>query len=51
MLASSANTDDLRTLRAALGADEFITAATSSADAEESKPDPGILKAALGRCG
>lgn len=47
VLASSAKSDDLRVLRAALDADEFITAATSSMDADESKPAPGILQAAL----
>lgn len=33
------------------GADEFIEASTSSDDAENSKPDPDIVHAALGRLG
>lgn len=46
-LASSAKERDLEVLLAAIGADAFIEAATSSADAKESKPDPDILVAAL----
>ncbi|WP_307038020.1 HAD family hydrolase [Arthrobacter sp. B3I4] len=46
-LASSARGVDLEVLRATIDADAFIHAATSSADAEESKPAPDILVAAL----
>ncbi|WP_307030911.1 HAD family hydrolase [Arthrobacter globiformis] len=46
-LASSAREQDLGALRAALSADDFIHAATSSNDAENSKPEPDILVAAL----
>jgi HAD superfamily hydrolase (TIGR01509 family) len=46
-LASSARDRDLEMLRAAIDADAFIDAATSSADAKESKPSPDILAAAL----
>jgi HAD superfamily hydrolase (TIGR01509 family) len=50
-LASSARERDLEVLRAAIGADAFIDAATSSADAKESKPEPDILVAALDAVG
>ena len=43
VLASSARQDELDVLRAVLGADDWITAATSSADAEQSKPAPDKL--------
>ena len=46
-LASSARERDLEALRATMAADEYIDAATSSSDAEESKPAPDILIAAL----
>ncbi|MEV8039615.1 HAD family hydrolase [Arthrobacter sp. NPDC080082] len=46
-LASSAHGRDLEMLRAAIDADAYLHAATSSADAEESKPQPDILVAAL----
>ena len=46
-LASSARDRDLEMLRAAIDADAYIHAATSSADAKESKPAPDILVAAL----
>jgi HAD superfamily hydrolase (TIGR01509 family) len=46
-LASSARERDLEALRATIGADAFIDAATSSTDAQESKPAPDILVAAL----
>ena len=51
VLASSAREPELAQLRRVLGADDVITAATSSADAEQSKPDPGILQAALDESG
>ncbi|MEU8238698.1 HAD family hydrolase [Actinoplanes missouriensis] len=47
VLASSAREPELKQLRRVLDADDVITAATSSADAEESKPAPDILQAAL----
>ena len=50
-LASSARERDLEVLRATIGADAFIDAATSSADAKESKPAPDILVAALNAVG
>ena len=46
-LASSARQQDLEALRSALSADDFIDAATSANDAENSKPEPDILVAAL----
>jgi HAD superfamily hydrolase (TIGR01509 family) len=46
-LASSAREQDLEALRSALSADDYIDAATSSNDAENSKPEPDILVAAL----
>ena len=51
VLASSAGEQELGTLRQILGADDVITAATSSADAERSKPAPDILEAALAKAG
>jgi HAD superfamily hydrolase (TIGR01509 family) len=47
VLASSAKEAELKQLRRVLDADDVITAATSSADAESSKPAPDILQAAL----
>jgi HAD superfamily hydrolase (TIGR01509 family) len=47
VLASSAKETELDRLRQVLDADDVITAATSSADADESKPAPDILQAAL----
>jgi HAD superfamily hydrolase (TIGR01509 family) len=46
-LASSARERDLQVMRSVLDADSFIDAATSANDAEESKPAPDILEAAL----
>ncbi|MET1089199.1 MAG: HAD family hydrolase [Arthrobacter sp.] len=46
-LASSAREQDLQVMKATLDADVFIDAATSANDAEESKPAPDILAAAL----
>lgn len=51
VLASSASELELAALRQALDADDLITAATSSADAAASKPDPDILVAALQQSG
>ncbi|AUZ87661.1 HAD family hydrolase [Arthrobacter sp. TmT3-37] len=47
VLASSASQQELGVLRRIIGADEAISAATSSSDAENSKPSPDILRAAL----
>jgi phosphoglycolate phosphatase-like HAD superfamily hydrolase len=47
--ASSARKDELRALLKIAGAEWLMDAATSSDDAEESKPDPDIIVAALGR--
>jgi HAD superfamily hydrolase (TIGR01509 family) len=49
--ASSAKKDELGPLLKVCGADRVIEAATSSDDAEESKPDPDILHAALEQIG
>jgi HAD superfamily hydrolase (TIGR01509 family) len=46
-LASSARKKDLQVMKATLDADAFIDAATSANDADESKPAPDILVAAL----
>lgn len=51
VLASSASARELAALRAALGADDVIDTATSSADAAASKPAPDILQAALDQSG
>src|SRR5918999_2683662 len=45
--ASSAKKDELKPLLSIAGADALLDAATSSDDAEESKPDPDIVQAAL----
>jgi HAD superfamily hydrolase (TIGR01509 family) len=42
---------ELRQLRRVIDADDVITAATSSSDAEQSKPAPDILAAALDQSG
>jgi len=51
VLASSAKQDELKQLRRVVDADDVIEAATSSADAEQSKPAPDILQAALDQSG
>lgn len=51
VLASSASKSELEKLRAALDCDDVLTAATSSADADASKPAPDILQAALNQSG
>ena len=45
--ASSAKRDELKALLRIAGADALLDAATSSDDADESKPDPDIVHAAL----
>ncbi len=47
VLASSASEPELQALRRAIDTDDAITSATSSSDAQESKPAPDILQAAL----
>jgi HAD superfamily hydrolase (TIGR01509 family) len=47
--ASSAQEDELKALLKIAGADSLMDAATSSDDAEESKPEPDIIEAALER--
>jgi HAD superfamily hydrolase (TIGR01509 family) len=49
--ASSAKQDELQALLKIAGADALMDAATSSDDAEDSKPDPDIIEAALKRAG
>jgi HAD superfamily hydrolase (TIGR01509 family) len=49
--ASSAKKDELRHLLTIAGAASLLDGATSSDDAEESKPDPDIVQAALRRAG
>lgn len=51
VLASSASAPELAALRAALDADDAITDATSSSDAEESKPAPDLVSIALDLAG
>jgi HAD superfamily hydrolase (TIGR01509 family) len=51
VLASSASEEELDALTSALDADDAITVATSSADAESGKPAPDILQSALDRSG
>lgn len=51
VLASSASDAELKVLRGVIDADSAISAATSSADAKESKPAPDILSAALDSAG
>jgi len=49
VIATSSPERDLDALRKALDADRFINEVTTSADADESKPSPDILAAALER--
>ena len=51
VLATSAAEHEVTALRAALDADDVIDSVTSSADAQESKPAPDILVAALEQSG
>ena len=51
VLASSASEQELKILQTVIGAEDAITAATSSSDAEASKPSPDILEAALESAG
>jgi phosphoglycolate phosphatase-like HAD superfamily hydrolase len=51
LVASSAEEDELRQLLNVAGALKLIESATSSDDAERSKPDPDIVAAAIARAG
>ena len=51
VLASSAKENELAILRRVIDAEDAVTAATSSSDAEQSKPAPDILEAALDQSG
>jgi HAD superfamily hydrolase (TIGR01509 family) len=51
VLASSAKQSELGVLRRVVDAEDAITAATSSSDADQSKPAPDILEAALDASG
>ncbi|XYH97736.1 HAD family hydrolase [Sorangium sp. So ce1128] len=51
VIASSAQKEKLRELLKLTGADGVIESATSASDAEQSKPDPDIVEAALGNLG
>jgi len=50
-VASSAKAEELETLLAIARVDDLIETRTSSDDAEHSKPDPDVVKAALGKTG
>jgi phosphoglycolate phosphatase-like HAD superfamily hydrolase len=51
VLSTSAAEREVSALRAALAADDVIDTVTTSADAQESKPSPDILVAALEQSG
>ncbi len=51
VLASSAAGHEMEALRAALDAEDAISAATSSDDADQSKPAPDIVQVAIERAG
>lgn len=51
VMATSGSSTDLDALMARLDADEAVTASTTSADAEHSKPDTDLLEVALDRAG
>jgi HAD superfamily hydrolase (TIGR01509 family) len=51
VVASSADHDELRDLLKVAGASKLIESTASSDDAERSKPDPDIVRAALARTG
>jgi HAD superfamily hydrolase (TIGR01509 family) len=51
IIATSASDDELRDLLHALGAEWIIDDATTSSDAERSKPDPDIVRAAIDKAG
>lgn len=47
VLASSSNEEDLKHFRSMLDVDDLLAGATSSADVEQSKPEPDLIHAAL----
>jgi HAD superfamily hydrolase (TIGR01509 family) len=51
VLASSAPEDELSNCRKVLDRDDVISTATSSADVDTAKPEPGIVEVALERAG
>lgn len=51
VIASSASEEDLSELLERAGVADLVESSTSADDAEESKPDPDIVQAALARCG
>jgi phosphoglycolate phosphatase-like HAD superfamily hydrolase len=51
VMATSGSAKDLEALMARLDADDAVTATTTSADAEHSKPDTDLLEVALRRAG
>jgi HAD superfamily hydrolase (TIGR01509 family) len=51
VVATSASKDDMGALLKTIGVEDLIEARTSSSDAEESKPDPDIIEAALEKAG
>jgi phosphoglycolate phosphatase-like HAD superfamily hydrolase len=51
VLATSAPEDELSTLREVLGRDDIVSAVTSSADVDTTKPQPDIVEIALQRAG
>lgn len=51
VVASSASGNELGALMKAAGVDDLMDSATSSSDAEDSKPDPDIVKAAVKKSG
>jgi HAD superfamily hydrolase (TIGR01549 family) len=51
VIASSAQAEELEQLLKIAGADDLVEATTSSSDAEQSKPDPDIIEAAVQNSG
>lgn len=51
IIASSASEDELETLLKAAGVDDLLDEATTASDADDSKPDPDIVGAALDKIG
>ena len=51
VVATSASDDELRHLLATLGAEWLIDDETTSSDAKRSKPDPDIVRVAVGKAG
>ena len=49
VLASSAAQDELAAMRSVITADDVIAATTDSADVDESKPSPDLVRTALGK--